>query len=132
MLLPDAAGMEELGLLGTGAPGLQENPEIYFFFFMGTRSPGVRSGCDVGATPPGPLWHAGGTRELCAGTCCTAWGGKEVYGQDPKGTGLCLSISLWLHGGFTGAPCCALGQEPVRPLGYPILVMEEAIFLLSI
>lgn len=44
----------------------------------------------------------------------------------------CLSISLWLHGGFVGAPCCAAGKEPVRPLGHPILVMEEAIFLLSI
>lgn len=32
MLLPDAAGMEELGLLGTGAPGLQENPEMLFFY----------------------------------------------------------------------------------------------------
>lgn len=45
---------------------------------------------------------------------------------------ICLSISVWLHGGFFGAPCCVPGQEPVRPLGYPILVMEEAIFLLSI
>lgn len=33
MLLPDAAGMEELGLLGTGAPGLQENPEMLFFLW---------------------------------------------------------------------------------------------------